>query len=71
MIRENPEFGITYEKDDITYWVTMSEELEDLATELEHPLCDEHYCHGIDEVWWRLQEMVEFGKEHYPKVISQ
>mgnify|MGYP003665745127 FL=1 len=71
MIRENPEFGITYEKDDITYWVTMSEELEDLATELEHPLCDEHYCHGIDEVWWRVQEMAEFGKEHYPKVISQ
>ena len=68
MIRENPEFDLTYERDDIGYWVTMSDELEGLATELEHPLCDEHYCYDIESVWERMQDMVEFAKEHHPTI---
>ena len=68
MIRQYPEFGITCEKDDIDYWVTMSDELEGLATELEHPLCDEHYCYDMEDVWKRMQDMVEFAKEHHPTI---
>ena len=68
MIRQYPEFGLTYEKDDIAYWVTMSSELEKYAEDTEHPLCDEHYCFDIGEVAWRMREMVEFAKEHHPKL---
>ena len=46
----------------------MSGPLEKLATELEHPLCDEHYCYDIDEIWSRMEDMVLFAKEHYSKV---
>ena len=68
MIRQYPEFGLTYEKDDIAYWVTMSSELEKYAEETKHPLCDEHYCFDIGEVAWRMREMVDFAKEHQPKL---
>ena len=68
IIKKHPEFNLTYEKDDISYWVTMSGPLEDLATKLNHPLCDEHYCYDIDEVWSRMEDMVLFAKEHYSKV---
>ena len=68
LIKQYPEFEITYEKDDIDYWVTMSDELEDLATELEHPLCDEHGCFDMEDVARRMEEMVEFAKEHYPTI---
>lgn len=68
MIQQYPEFGLTYEKDDIAYWVTMSSELEKYAEETKHPLCDEHYCFDIGEVAWRMREMVEFAKEHYPTI---
>jgi hypothetical protein len=68
LIKQYPEFEITYEKDDIDYWVTMSDELEERATEIEHPLCDEHYCYDIASVWERVVEMVEFAKEHHPTI---
>jgi hypothetical protein len=68
MIRQYPEFGLTYEKDDIDYWVTMSSELEKYAEDTDHPLCDEHYCYDIGEVAQRMEEMVAFAKEHYPKL---
>jgi hypothetical protein len=71
LIRQYPEFEITYEKDDINYWVTMSEELEQLATDMEHHLCDEHYCYDIGDVLGRIEEMVEFAKEHHPEIVSQ
>ena len=68
LIKQYPEFEITYEKDDIDYWVTMSDELEERATEIEHPLCDEHYCYDIASVWERVVEMVAFAKEHCPTI---
>ena len=79
LIKQYPEFDFTYEVEwresgeyaNTHYWVQMSGELEDLATEMGHELCDCHGCDGIDEVWERLQEMVEFAKEHHPKIISQ
>ena len=74
LIGQYPEFGMTYEKDGFVthfyYWVTMSEELEERATKLEDPLCDEHHCADINEVWGRMQRMVEFGKEHYPTIAN-
>tara|TARA_R110000737_G_scaffold325625_2_gene339061 strand:+ start:1307 stop:2053 length:747 start_codon:yes stop_codon:yes gene_type:complete len=74
LIGQYPEFGMTYEKDGFVthfyYWVTMSEELEERATKLEDPLCDEHHCADINEVWRRMQRMVEFGKEHYPTIAN-
>ena len=70
LIKKYPEFEITCEKDDIDYWVTMSRELEDLATEMNHDLCDEHYCGDIYVVKRRVEEMVAFGKEYYPTVIA-
>ena len=76
MIRQYPEFGLTYELEHSRgvrhsqnhYWVDMSDELEDLATEMGHELCDCHGCDGIHEVLWRMEEMVEFAKEHYPTI---
>ena len=69
IIKKYPEFDLTYERESqFDYWVTMSGPLEKLATELEHPLCDEHYCYSIDEVWSRMEDMVLFAKEHYSKV---
>ena len=66
LIKKYPEFDLTYEKDDIAHYVTMSEELEELAEELNHPLgVDGHYCYCIEEVLDRMKEMVEFGKEHH------
>lgn len=67
LVRQYPEFDLTYEKDDIcsnAYWVTMSESLEDLAEKLNHPLCDEHYCYDIDGVLSRMREMVAFAKNN-------
>ena len=65
LIKQYPEFDLTYEKDDPHhYWVTMSNKLEDLATELEHPLCDEHGCFDMEDVARRMEEMVAFAKEH-------
>ena len=69
IIKKYPEFDLTYERESqFDYWVTMSGPLEDLATKLNHPLCDEHYCYDIDEVWSRMEDMVLFAKEHYSKV---
>ena len=69
IIKKYPEFGLSYERESqFHYWVTMSGPLEDLATKLNHPLCDEHYCYDIDEVWSRTEDMVLFAKEHYSKV---
>jgi hypothetical protein len=68
MIQQYPEFDLTYEKDDIDYWVTMSSELEKYAEDTKHPLCDEHYCFDIEEVAQRMEKMVAFAKEHYPKL---
>tara|TARA_R110000751_G_scaffold48500_2_gene107922 strand:- start:114 stop:860 length:747 start_codon:yes stop_codon:yes gene_type:complete len=74
VIKQYPEFDLTYEKENlgggILYWVTMGGELEDLATEIGHELRDEHHCYDIDEVWERMQDMVEFGKEHYQTITS-
>jgi len=74
IIKKYPEFDLSYERESqfdgvgTDYWVTMSGPLEELATELEHPLCDEHYCHSIFEVYLRMRDMVLFAKEHYSKV---
>jgi hypothetical protein len=70
MINQNPGFGITYEKDDIEYWVTMSSELEELALDMKHSLRDEHSCYSIGGVRKRIEEMVGFGKEHCKKMTS-
>ena len=75
MIRQYPEFELTYERDGFSrhensYWVEMSVELENLATELDHPLRDEHRCYNMEHVAGRMEEMVEFAKEHYPKLAS-
>ena len=70
MIKQNPGFGITYEKDDIEYWVTMSSELEELATDMWHPLADEHSCYSIGGVRDRVEKMVAFGNEHCEKLPS-
>lgn len=71
LITQYPEFELSYERDDIDTWVSMSDELENLATELDHHLSDEHYCCDMEEVWRRIKEMVKFGKEHYPAISSQ
>lgn len=68
MIKQNPDFGITYQKDDIEYWVTMSSELEELAADMWHPLADEHSCYSIGGVRKRIEEMVAFGNEHCAKM---
>jgi hypothetical protein len=64
ILRQYPEFG--YEKDDVGYYVTMSEQLEEQASTLEHPLSDAHYCDDIFDVHYRMLEMVEFAKENAP-----
>ena len=74
LVEQYPEFGLSYERDDIGnfgYWVAMSSELETLASEMDHELCDCHGCDGIEEVASRMQEMVAFGKEHYPTINNQ
>ena len=74
MVKQYPEFGLSYERDDIGnfgYWVAMSEALEDYASETQHELCDCHGCDGIEEVVSRMKDMVAFGKEHYPTINNQ
>jgi hypothetical protein len=44
----------------------MSEEAETLAQNLNHNLCDSHYCEDWAEIGWRIGEMVVFMKEHFP-----
>ena len=73
MIRQYPEYGLFHEVEHrdfgyTQYWAGMSSELETLASEIDHPLCDCHGCDGIDEVLERMEEMVEFAKEHYPTI---
>jgi len=80
LIKQYPEFGLTYEVEhprghrhgySTHYWAEMSSELEKLAFEMSHELCDCHGCDGIDEVLGRMKEMVAFGKEHYPTINKQ
>ena len=59
-------FEVDYERDLHGYSVWMSEEAETLAQNLNHNLCDSHYCEDWDEIGWRIGEMVEFMKEHFP-----
>ena len=68
LTQQYPEFDLTYEKDDLGYYVAMSEELEQYAWDTQHPLCDEHYCYDMGEVAQRMEEMVEFAKEHHRKL---
>jgi hypothetical protein len=70
MIKQHPDLGITYGKDDIEYWVTMSSELEELALDMKHSLRDEHSCYSIGGVRKRIEEMVAFGNEHCKKLTS-
>jgi hypothetical protein len=70
MIKQHPAFGITYQKDDIEYWVSMSSELEELALDMGHSLSDEHSCCSIGGVRRRVEEMVAFGNEHCKKMTS-
>ena len=70
ILRDNPQYGFSYEVEwrvDKTnvYYVSMSNELEEKAFEMQHHLCDEHYCHGLDEVLTRLTDMLEFAKQHH------
>ena len=69
LIRLYPDYGLNYERDDISYWVSMSDELEDLAHELGDDLCDGHYCTDIEEVYDRFCQMVEFGKKHHQERV--
>ena len=75
LIKQYPEFGLTYEIEErdyggSTYYCTgMSDELEDLACEMDYDLV--HGCRGIDEVLWRMEEMVAFANEHYPTINKQ
>ena len=78
LIRKNPEFGLSYEIEHRAmegcptfYWVSMSTELEDLAFKINHELGDSHGCYGLDEVWDRLKEMVEFSKANYSAINKQ
>ena len=72
LVQKYTEFGLGYEIERYgdggphEYYVSMSSELEDLAAQIEHNLCDEHYCRDADEVLNRMERMVLFGKEHYP-----
>ena len=59
-------FAVDYERDLHGYSVWMSEEAETLAQNLNHNLRDSHYCEDWDEIGWRIGEMVEFMKEHFP-----
>jgi hypothetical protein len=74
LIKQYPEFGLAYEIEErdyggSTYYCTgMSDELEDLACEMDYDLV--HGCRGIDEVLWRMEEMVAFAKEHYPTISN-
>jgi len=76
LVKQYPEYGLFYEVErreyDYTqYWAGMSPELEDFAINLNHPLCDDHYCDCFEEVRDRLEEMVEFAKKHHSKIVSQ
>ena len=59
-------FEVDYERDLHGYSVWMSEEAETLAQNLNHNLCDSHYCEDWAEIGWRIGEMVEFMKEYMP-----
>tara|TARA_Y100000385_G_C12910461_1_gene558170 strand:+ start:93 stop:839 length:747 start_codon:yes stop_codon:yes gene_type:complete len=59
-------FEVDYERDFNRYSVWMSEEAETLAQNLNHNLCDSHYCDDWAEIGWRIGEMVGFMKEHFP-----
>jgi len=59
-------FDIEYERDSHMYSVWMSEEAETLAQNLDHHLCDSHYCEDWAEIGSRIGDMVEFMKEHMP-----
>ena len=70
ILRDNPQYSFSYELEwrvDNTnvYYVSMSNELEDKAFEMQHHLCDEHYCYGLDEFLTRLTDMLEFAKQHH------
>lgn len=72
LIKQYPDYGLKYERDDINYWVYMSDELENRAHELGDELGDEHYCSDIEEVYDRFCRMVEFGKRHHQeRVVNQ
>ena len=80
LIKQYPEFGLTYEVEhprghrhgySTHYWAEMSSELEKLAFEMSHELCDCHGCDGIDEVLGRMKEMVAFANEHSPTINKQ
>ena len=57
-------FEVEYERDAQWYWVSMSNDAEDKAHELNHWLQDSHICVGLDEVEGRMIDMIEFVKEH-------
>ena len=71
IVKQYPQFDFRIEAenysgepDDWSWWVQMSDELEDKAVALEHELHDCHSCYCWDEVLDRLQRMVEFGKQY-------
>lgn len=49
----------------VSYWVSMSDDAEDLAFDKGHELSDGHVCYYWDEVAERLDRMVEFHKAHF------
>ena len=71
MIRQYPEFDLTYEREDIGFYVTMSGALEEYAEDTNHHLSDEHYCHDMGEVFQRMEEMVEFAKDNDHKLAVE
>lgn len=61
------DFEVDYDSEMRTYWVSMTEEAENLATELEHHLRDEHYVDDWEQILWRMEDMAQFMDHHFPK----
>lgn len=78
LVKQHPQFDFRIEYENYSgepdggfWWVQMSDELEDLASEMEHELSDCHHCYSWDEILERLQEMVAFAKIHYEEVSKE
>lgn len=67
IIKQYPEYGFSVDKDADTgtYWVYMSEELEDLATAKDHSVSHEHWADDWESVCDRLYEQLGFCEENY------
>jgi len=60
-------FSAEFERDcdSPKYWVSMPEQAERLAEDLDHDLSDSHSCYNLGEVASRMEEMSTFMEEHF------